>query len=228
MRIDVLTLFPGMFGGFLNEGLLRLACARGLAEIRLWDIRAYAENKHAKVDDRPYGGGPGMVMTPQPVFDAADAAEDDAPTAARRILLTPQGRPFAQALARELAAEPRLLLICGRYEGFDERIRLGIGAEEISIGDYVLAGGEVPAMVLIESVIRLLPGAVGDPDSTREESFEGDALDYPQYTRPPVFRGMAVPEVLLSGDHERVRQWRAEQARLRTRRRRPDLVENHH
>ena len=223
MRIDVLTIFPAMVEGFLAEGLLRLARAKGIVDVRLWDIRRYAADKHAKVDDRPYGGGPGMVMTPQPVFAAVDAAEADGTTPPRRILLTPQGRTYCQPLARELAREPRLLLLCGRYEGFDERIRSGVGAEEFSLGDYVLAGGEVAAMALIESVVRLLPGALGDPDSTREESFEGDTLDYPQYTRPPVFRGMPVPEVLLSGDHERVRQWRAEQARLRTRQRRPDL-----
>lgn len=225
MRIDVLTLFPSMFEGFLNESLLRLARARGVADVRLWDIRDCTDDKHRKVDDRPYGGGPGMVMTPQPVFAAVDAAEAEAPSAPRKILLTPQGRPLDQALARELAREPRLLLICGRYEGFDERIRTGIAAEEVSIGDYVLAGGELPAMVIIEAVVRLLPGALGDPESAVDESFEGNTLDYPQYTRPPVFRGMAVPEVLLSGDHERVRQWRDEQARLRTRQRRPDLAQ---
>lgn len=224
MRIDVLTIFPGMFDGFLAESLLRLAREKGLVDVRLWDIRAHTADKHAKIDDRPYGGGPGMVMMPQPVFDAVEAAGADDPTPPRRILLTPQGRPYCQSLARELAAEPRLLLVCGRYEGFDERIRIALDAEEISIGDYVLSGGEVAAMAVIESVVRLLPGALGDPDSAREESFEDYTLDYPQYTRPPVFRGMAVPEVLLSGDHERVRQWRAEQARRRTEERRPDLM----
>ena len=224
MRIDVLTIFPGMLGGFLDEGLVRLARARGLVDVRLWDIRSYTDDRHAKIDDRPYGGGPGMVMMPQPVFAAVEAAEADAATPPRKLLLTPQGRTFCQPLARELAREQRLLLICGRYEGFDERIRTGLGAEEISIGDYVLAGGEAAAMVVIEAVVRLLPGAVGDPESTVAESFEGNTLDCPHYTRPPVFRGMAVPEVLLSGDHERVRQWREQQARERTRRRRPDLV----
>jgi tRNA (guanine37-N1)-methyltransferase len=224
MRIDVLTLFPGIFQGFLGESLLRLAHEKGILDVHLWDIRDHTADKHRKVDDRPYGGGPGMVMMAEPIFAAASAADADAAPPARRILLTPQGRAYTQALARELAAERRLMLICGRYEGFDERIRQGLGADEISIGDYVLAGGEVAAMAIIESVTRLIPGALGDPESALQESFEGDTLDFPQYTRPPVFRGMAVPEVLLSGDHERVRQWRARMARERTRQRRPDLA----
>jgi len=224
MRIDVLTLFPGIFEGFLGHSLLRLAREKGIVDVRLWDIRDYTDDKHRKVDDRPYGGGPGMVMMPGPVFAAAEAADAGSP--ARRILLTPQGRTLSQELARELAREPRLMLICGRYEGFDERIHEGLGAEGISIGDYVLAGGEVAAMVVIEAVVRLLPGALGDPESAVHESFEGDRLDFPQYTRPPVFRGMAVPDVLVSGDHERVRQWRTDQARERTLARRPDLAAN--
>jgi tRNA (guanine37-N1)-methyltransferase len=227
MRVDVLTLFPGIFQGFLDESLLRLAREKGLLDVRLWDIRDFTHDKHRKVDDRPYGGGPGMVMMPQPVFDAAQAADADAEPPARKIILTPQGRRYDQALARQLAAEPRLMLICGRYEGFDDRIRETLDAEEVSIGDFVLAGGEVPAMVIIESVLRLLPGALGDPESAQHESFEGHTLDFPQYTRPPVFRGLHVPEVLLSGDHERIRQWRAHQAEERTRRRRPDLIRSH-
>jgi tRNA (guanine37-N1)-methyltransferase len=226
MRIDILTLFPGIFRGFLDESLLRLAREKGLVEVHLWDIRDYTEDKHRKVDDRPYGGGPGMVMMPGPVFAAAEAADSAASPPARKILLSPQGRTFCQPLARELARVPRLMLICGRYEGFDERVHEGLGAEELSIGDYVLAGGEVAAMAVIDTVVRLVPGVVGDPDSTALESFEEGLLDYPQYTRPPVFRGMAVPEVLVSGDHERVRQWRAERARERTRLRRPDLVKS--
>jgi len=225
MRIDVLTIFPGILTGFLDESLMALVRAQGLVDIRLWDIRAYTDDKHAKIDDRPYGGGPGMVMMPQPVFAAVEAAQADSPQPARTILLTPQGRTLDQALVRELAQERRLLLVCGRYEGFDERIRLGLGADEISIGDYVLAGGELPAMVVVEAVVRLLPGALGHPDSATQESFEDNTLDFPQYTRPPAFRGMAVPDVLLSGDHERVRQWRDQQARERTRRRRPDLAQ---
>jgi len=226
MRIDILTLFPGVLRGFLDESLMRLARHKGVAEAHLWDIRDYTDDKHRKVDDRPYGGGPGMVMIPGPVFAAAESADAAASPAARKILLTPQGRTFCQAVARELARQERLMLICGRYEGFDERVHQGLGAEQLSIGDYVLAGGEAAAMVVVEAVVRLLPGALGDPASAVYESFEGGTLDYPQYTRPPVFRGMAVPEVLLSGDHERVRQWRAERARERTLKRRPDLAAN--
>ena len=224
MRIDILTLFPGIFRGFLDESIVRLARQRGIVEVHLWDVRDHTEDKHRKVDDRPYGGGPGMVMMPGPVFAAVEAADAAATPPARKLLLSPQGRTFTQALARELAGEPRLMLVCGRYEGFDERIHQGIGAQEISIGDYVLAGGEVPAMAILESVVRLLPGAIGDPASALLESFEGGSLDHPQYTRPPVFRGMAVPEVLLGGNHELIRQWRAERARERTLARRPDLA----
>jgi len=224
MRIDILTLFPSLFQGYLDESIVRLARQRGILDVRLWDIRDYTDDKHRKVDDRPYGGGPGMVLMPGPVFAAAETVDADASPPARRIILTPQGRPYTQAVAHELAAEPRLMLLCGRYEGFDERIHEGLGAEGISIGDYVLAGGEVPAMVLLESVTRLLPGALGHPESAQQESFEGDTLDFPQYTRPPLFRGMAVPDVLLSGDHERVNQWRARMALDRTRQRRPDLA----
>jgi len=224
MRIDILTLFPGILRGFLDESIMRLAREKGIAEVHLWDIRDYSDDRHRKVDDRPYGGGPGMVMMPGPVFAAVEAVDAAAAPPARKLLLTPQGRVFSQPLARELAREPRLMLICGRYEGFDERIHTGLGADEVSIGDYVLAGGEVPAMAITEAVVRLLPGALGDPESAALESFEDGSLDYPQYTRPPVFRGMAVPDVLLCGDHARVRQWRAERARERTLARRPDLA----
>jgi len=224
MRIDILTLFPGIFHGFLDESLVRLARERDIVEVHLWDIRDYTDDKHRKVDDRPYGGGPGMVIMPGPVFAAAEVADAAAQPPARKLLLSPQGRTYTQALARELAAEPRLMLVCGRYEGFDERIHEGLGAEELSIGDYVLAGGEPAAMVVVESIVRLLPGAISDPESAVFESFEGGLLDCPQYTRPPVFRGRAVPDVLLSGNHEAIRQWRAERARERTLARRPDLA----
>jgi tRNA (guanine37-N1)-methyltransferase len=224
MRIDVLTLFPRIFEGFLDDSILRIARDKGAVDVRLWDIRDYTDDKHRKVDDRPYGGGPGMVLMPGPVFAAVEAAEADAAEPSRMLLLTPQGRTLDQAMAREMAEEPRLMLICGRYEGFDERIRVGLGAEELSVGDYVLAGGETAAMVAIEAVIRLLPGVLGHPESTVHESFEDSTLDFPHYTRPPVFRSMAVPDVLLSGDHERIRRWREEQARHRTRQRRPDLA----
>ncbi|HUT33880.1 MAG TPA: tRNA (guanosine(37)-N1)-methyltransferase TrmD [Planctomycetota bacterium] len=224
MRIDVLTLFPGIFRGFLDESILRLARERGIVEVHLWDIRDHTDDKHRKVDDRPYGGGPGMVMMPGPVFAAAEAADAAARPPARKILLSPQGRTYGQSLARELAREARLMLVCGRYEGFDERIHEDLGADELSVGDYILAGGEVAAMAVLDSVVRLLPGALGDPESAALESFEDGALDYPQYTRPPVFRGRAVPDVLLSGNHEAIRRWRAERARERTLARRPDLA----
>jgi len=224
MRFDVLTLFPRIFEGFLDESIVRIAQDKGLAEFHLWDIRDYTDDKHRKVDDRPYGGGPGMVLMPGPVFAAVEAAEADAATPSRTFLLSPQGRTLNQALARELAQEPRVMLVCGRYEGFDERIRIGLEAEELSVGDYVLAGGETAAMVAIEAVTRLIPGVLGHPESVEYESFEGGTLDCPHYTRPPVFRDMAVPEVLLSGDHERIRRWREAQAERRTQERRPDLA----
>ena len=224
MRIDILTLFPGILEGFLGESIVRLAQEKGLVEVRLWNIRDFADDRHRKVDDRPYGGGPGMVMMPGPVCRAVEAADAAAAPPARKLLLTPQGRVYRQPLARQLAREPRLMLICGRYEGFDERIGRAIDADEISIGDYVLAGGEIAAMAVAESAIRLVPGVLGDPESAAHESFEGHGLDFPQYTRPPGFRGMAVPDILLSGDHQRVARWRADMARRRTRERRPDLA----
>lgn len=225
MRFDVLTIFPELFREVLNSGILRIAQEKGAVSFHVHDIRDYSEGKHRSVDDRPYGGGPGMVMMPGPVFRAVEAADAMAEPASRRILLTPQGRTFDQTMARELTQEQRILLICGRYEGFDERIRLGVGAEEVSIGDYVLSGGELPAMVIVDAVVRLLPAVLGHPDSAQQESFGPDGrLDFPQYTRPPVFRGMAVPEILISGNHEKIAEWRAEQARLRTISRRSDLL----
>jgi tRNA (guanine37-N1)-methyltransferase len=238
LRIDVLTLFPGMFGGFLGESIIKLAREKGLLDVRLFDIREHAGNKHGKVDDRPYGGGPGMVMAPGPVFRCVEAvlgrpvgpgtppvAE---PPRVRPLLLTPQGRRLDQRFFEDLARAERILLVCGRYEGFDERIRSGLGFEEVSIGDYVLSGGEAAAMVVIDGVVRLLPGALGDETSAGRDSFalvEGrPLLEAPQYTRPPVFRGMAVPEVLLSGDHAAIERWRRERALERTRERRPDLL----
>ena len=228
MRFDILTLFPGVFRGFLDESIVRLAREKGILEVHLWNIRDYTTDKHRKVDDRPYGGGPGMVMMPQPVFAAVEAADAAARPPARKFLLTPQGRTFDQPFARQLAAEPRVMLICGRYEGFDERIRIGLGAEELSIGDYVLAGGEVAAMVVMEAVVRLLPGALGDPESAALESFEDGVLDYPQYTRPAELCGMKVPEVLLSGDHKAIAEWRRDQSLKRTKERRPDILLHNH
>jgi len=216
MLIDILSLFPAMFAGPLDDSIIRIAKDKRLLRIRLHDIRDFSENKHKKVDDTPYGGGPGMVMAPGPVFKAVEAVEVQPGVTPRKILLTPQGKNFNQAMADELAAERQIILICGRYEGFDERIRTGLDAEEVSIGDYVLAGGELAAMVIVEAVVRLLPDVLGNVDSARCDSFIGGLLDHPQYTRPYEFRGMKVPDVLLSGDHKKIEQWRREQALERT------------
>lgn len=223
MTIDVLTLFPEMLRGILAESILKIAQEKGLLTVRLHNIRDYAQDKHHKVDDRPYGGGPGMVMTPQPVIDAVDAVRGD-DTEAKVVILSPQGRVFNQGVAGELAGERRLILICGRYEGFDERILLFLKPLELSIGDYVLSGGEIPAMVIIDGITRLLPGVLGDPESATHESFQGGLLDFPQYTRPAEYRGLKVPEVLLSGNHAEIERWREEQALKRTRLRRADLL----
>jgi len=225
MRIDILTLFPEMFASPLNYSILKRAQDQGRVAISLTQIRDFATDKYRKVDDKPYGGGPGMVMMPGPVFDCFEYVERLAPCRGRVILLTPQGERFTQAKARELAQEPRLILIAGRYEGFDERIRIGLGAEPLSIGDYVLNGGELAAMVVVDAVVRLLPGALGDEDSAKDDSFSEALLEYPQYTRPEVFRGMKVPEILLSGDHARIAKWRRQQALERTQQWRPDLLE---
>lgn len=225
MRIDIVTLFPEAFEPFLSTSIIGRARSAGLVEFSLTQIRDFATDRHRSVDDRPYGGGPGMVMMCGPLFAAVEAAEAADARKALRILLTPQGRRLDQTLAGDLAGHERLLLICGHYEGFDERIREGLSPYEISVGDYVLSGGEAAAMVLIDAVVRLLPGALGDVGSVEDESFAAGLLEYPQYTRPPVFRGMAVPEVLLSGDHGRIRQWRLAQRRQRTEARRPDLLD---
>jgi tRNA (guanine37-N1)-methyltransferase len=193
-----------------------------MVEIVVHDLRAFTHDRHAVVDDRPYGGGAGMVLKPEPILEAV--AEISRGEETRLILLTPQGRPFRQAIARELVAHRHLLLICGRYEGFDERVRERLCPDEISIGDYVLTGGELPALVLLDATVRLIPGVLGDADSARCDSFMEAMLDFPQYTRPPVVHGLSVPEVLLSGDHERVRRWRRKEALRRTKARRPDLL----
>jgi tRNA (guanine37-N1)-methyltransferase len=217
MRFDVLTLFPDLFQGYFTQSLLKLAIQRGLVEINLWNIRDWAKGKHKKVDDRPFGGGPGMVIMPDPVFDAVASVQAEAPLPGQLIMLTPGGQRLTQDVVRELAAHERLLLLCGRYEGFDERIRVGLAPREISIGDFICNGGEVPAMVVIDTVIRYVPGVLGDEESVTEESHsEPGQLEYPQYTRPRVFRDMKVPDILLSGDHEAVARWRAEQSALRS------------
>ncbi|MFO0908165.1 MAG: tRNA (guanosine(37)-N1)-methyltransferase TrmD [Isosphaeraceae bacterium] len=214
LRFDVLTLFPGLFEGFLGESILKRAIAAGLVEVNRWDIRDWAEGKHKQVDDRPFGGGPGMVLMAPPVVAAVEAVQAMHPTPGRLLALTPTGRRLDQALVTELAREPRLLLLCGRYEGFDERILETLAAETLSIGDYVLSGGEVPAMVVIDAVMRLIPGALGDAESAVDESFGPDGgLEYPHYTRPRVFRGRAVPDILLSGDHAAIARWRRDHRR---------------
>jgi len=225
MRIDILTLFPEMFESPLGHSILKRAQDAGIVDIVLANIRDFATDNYKKVDDKPYGGGPGMVMTPGPVFDCFEYVEKLSPEEGRVILLTPQGQKFDQAKATELSKEKRLILIAGRYEGFDERIRIGLGADQISIGDYVLSGGELPAMIIIDAVVRLLAGALGDQDSPKDETFSEGLLEYPQYTRPEVFRGMKVPDVLLSGDHAKIAQWRRRQALERTKKRRPDLLD---
>ena len=226
MRIDVLTLFPEMFASPLSYSILKRAQETGIVDIVLTNIRDFATDNYKKVDDKPYGGGPGMVMMPGPVFDCFEYVAKLSPEKGRVILLTPQGQKFNQAKAAELSAENRLILIAGKYEGFDERIRTGLGAEQISIGDYVLSGGELAATIIIDAVVRLLAGSLGDEDSPKDDSFSEGLLEYPQYTRPEVFRGMKVPDILLSGDHGKIAQWRRQQALERTKKWRPDLLED--
>jgi tRNA (guanine37-N1)-methyltransferase len=224
MRIDILTLFPEMFESGLSHSILGRAQQAGVVDIVLTNIRDFTADSYKKVDDKPYGGGPGMVMMPQPVFDCFEHVCNLASEKGRVILLTPQGQKFNQAKAAELSVEKRLILISGRYEGFDERIRVGLGAEQISIGDYVLSGGELAAMVVVDAVVRLLGGALGDEDSAKDDSFSEGLLEYPQYTRPEVFRGMKVPDILLSGDHGKIAEWRRQQSLERTKKSRPDLL----
>src|SRR5437868_6541986 len=218
-RFDVLTLFPEIFSGYLTQSLLKLAIAKGLVDIRLWNLRDWAAGKHKSVDDRPFGGGPGMVLMCEPVYAAVEAVRADDPDPGLLVMLTPAGERLTQPLVRELATQnKRLLLLCGRYEGFDERIRQGLRPREISVGDFVCNGGEVPAMVVIDTVVRYVPGVLGDPGSLAEESHNDPGrLEYPQYTRPRVFRGMAVPEVLISGNHQEVARWRRQQSEARSR-----------
>jgi tRNA (guanine37-N1)-methyltransferase len=221
VRVDILTIFPGIFEGPLRESLLGRGIRDGLLDVRVHDIRDHAADKHSQVDDEPFGGGPGMVLKPEPVFAAVEAL---GPGSKRVLLLSPGGRRLEQGLVRELAREPWLVLVCGRYEGVDERVVEGLPAEEVSIGDYVLSGGEVPALVVLEAVTRLVPGVVGREESLHRESFEEGGLDHPHYTRPREFRGMEVPEVLLSGDHARIEEWRRRAAAHKTKRNRPDLL----
>ena len=223
MRFDVFTLFPEALIPYLETSILQRARQRGLLEVVLHNIRDWTSDKHHVTDDEPYGGGGGMVMKPEPIFTAVEGVLG-APPACPVILLTPQGRLFSQAVAFELAAQPHLALLCGRYEGVDERVRQHLVSDEISIGDYVLTGGELPALVLIDAVTRLIPGVLGDPDGALDDSHASGLLEYPHFTRPPDYRGWRVPDVLVSGDHARLARWRRQQALLRTRQRRPDLL----
>jgi tRNA (guanine37-N1)-methyltransferase len=237
MEFDVFTLLPEVFPPYLNSSILKRARQRGLFDVRVHNIRDYATDRHHVTDDEPYGGGGGMVMKVEPVFAAVESVlgsrssgEDSPPQGAPAqaacpvILLTPQGRVFSHRVAEELVCHPRLALICGRYEGVDERIREHLATDEISIGDFVLTGGELPALILIDALSRLIPGVLGDPDGAMDDSHAGGLLEYPHYTRPPEYRGWGVPEILLSGDHARIEKWRREQSLRRTFKRRPDLL----
>jgi len=221
MKIDVLTLFPAMFAGPLDESIIMRARKAGLLELQIHQLRDWTHDRHKTVDDHPFGGGPGMLLKPEPIFEAVESLKREG---VKVILLSPSGRKFNQAIARELAQEKDLLFVTGHYEGFDERIRESLADDELSIGDYVLTNGALPAMVVIDAVVRLLPGVLGDDESSHDESFSHGMLEYPQWTRPAEFRGMKVPDVLLSGNHAGIEKWRREQAQLRTKEQRPDLL----
>lgn len=230
MRIDIITIFPDFFRGAFDYGIIRRAAAAGLVDVKAHDLRGWTEDKHHIVDDRPFGGGDGMVLKPEPIFAAVEEltkTSEDVPYAegTRVVLLSPQGRVFTQAVASELAQSNHVVLICGRYEGVDERVAEALVTDEISIGDYVLSGGEPAAVVVVDALVRLLPGALGSETSAVNESFSDGLLDYPHYTRPPEFRGMHVPPILLGGHHGEIARWRAEQALKKTERNRPDLLE---
>ncbi len=221
MKIDVLTLFPAMFVGPLDESIIKRARQAGLLDLQMHQLRHWTHDRHKTVDDRPFGGGPGMLLKPEPIFEAVESLKREK---TRVVLMSPSGRKFDQAIARELAQQEHLLIVTGHYEGFDERIRVGLADDELSIGDYVLTNGALPAMVVIDTVARLLPGVLGDDASSTEESFSHGLLEYPQWTRPAEFRGMKVPDVLVSGNHAEIAKWRVEQAKLRTKEQRPDLI----
>lgn len=227
MKIDFLTLFPEMFHGVLNESILKKAQEKEAVQFRVINFREYSTNKHKNVDDYPYGGGAGMVLTPQPIFDAVDEIRKQVDTEPKVILVCPQGERFTQTKAEQLATEDHLLFICGHYEGYDERIREHLVTDEISIGDFVLTGGELASMVITDSVVRLLPGVLGNEDSPVQDSYSSGLLEHPHYTRPADFRGMVVPDVLLSGNHKRIEEWREEESLRRTFQRRPDLLKTY-
>ncbi|MCA9089041.1 MAG: tRNA (guanosine(37)-N1)-methyltransferase TrmD [Planctomycetaceae bacterium] len=227
MRFDVLTLFPGLFSGYLEQSLLKKAIDAGLVDVRLWNFRDWATDRHKSVDDTPYGGGPGMLLRCEPIYDCVSAVQAEGEAPGQLIMLTPQGRRFDQTLVEELSQQQRLVLMCGRYEGFDDRISQGLRPLEVSMGDFICNGGEVPAMLMIDALIRLIPGVLGDEASARHDSFScSGRLEYPQYTRPRVYEGMEVPEVLLSGNHQAIAAWREEQSLMRTKERRQDLLNN--
>jgi tRNA (guanine37-N1)-methyltransferase len=226
IRIDILTLFVEMFDGFLASSIVGRAIRKGLVEVHRTNVRDFALDSYGSVDDAPFGGGPGMVLMCQPIFDAVEHVRNEAQPPGKVVLLSPQGRPLDQNLVNELAREPRLILVAGHYEGFDERIR-GLADLEVSLGDFVLSGGELPAMVLIDAVVRLQSGALGKDESSHDESFSAGLLEYPQYTRPREYRGMTVPEVLLNGHHAQIVKWRLQESKRRTQERRPDLWEKY-
>ena len=229
MRIDVLTIFPKMFDSVLGESIIKRARGKGVVEINIIDLRLFSTDKHRKVDDKPFGGGPGMVMNAEPFFEAVNYIRKktkDSRLKTRTILLSPKGRRFNHGLAKKLSKYEHMVLLCGHYEGIDERVTSHLADEELSIGDFVLTGGELPAMVIIDSVVRLLPGALGDEDSSKDESFSENLLEYPHYTRPADYKGMKVPDVLLSGDHEKIKEWRRKEAAKATKKKRPDLLKH--
>jgi tRNA (guanine37-N1)-methyltransferase len=221
VKIDVLTLFPAMFAGPLDESIVKRAREAKLLDLKIHNLRDWTHDRHKTVDDKPFGGGPGMLLKVEPLFEAIESLSREQ---TKVILLSPGGRKFSQEIARKLSQEKDLLLVCGSYEGFDERVREALADDELSIGDYVLTNGALPAMVVIDAVARLLPGVLGDDESSHDESFSAGLLEYPQYTRPAEFRGMKVPDVLLSGNHAEIEKWRREQAKLRTEKQRPDLL----
>lgn len=226
MRFDVISLFPEILSGYLGQSLLKLAIERGLVDVRLHNIRDWAKDKHRTVDDRPFGGGPGMILKVEPVVECVEAVRAQSPDPGHLVMLTPQGRQLTQSIVEQLAGHNRVLLLCGRYEGFDDRVRQILEPDEISIGDYVLGGGEVPAMVVVDAVVRLVPGVLGDERSPRDDSFSGAErlLEFAQYTRPREFRGLGIPEVLLGGNHEEIARWRKQQSLQTTSQRRADLL----
>ena len=227
MRFDILTLFPEMFESYLGQSILKLAIQRGLVDVQTHNFRDFAEGKHRQVDDKPFGGGPGMLLMCPPIFDCVESVQAQGNRPGRLVMMSPQGRSLNQSLVEELSQEERLVVLCGRYEGFDERIRQGLQPMEISVGDFICNGGEVPAMLLIDSVIRLIPDVLGDETSSRYDSFSNSGLlEHPQFTRPREFRGMTVPEILLSGNHQAIAEWQHEQSLKRTRDRRSDLLQD--